>query len=66
MSGVRHRCRACLAQDHALAHKALEGLLSRNNPNVIQHLVPEARIEQMQHCMLRATCMSRAVVTLLC
>ena len=52
---------AHLAQDHALADKALEGLFSGYQTYVVQHLVPEPRIQQMQDCMLSAACTQRCL-----
>ena len=47
---------ADLAQDHALADQALEGLLVSHHADVVQHLVPEPCVQQVQHCMFRAAC----------
>ena len=56
MVSARQGFGADLAQDHALTDQALEGLLVSHHANVIQHLVPEPRIQQVQHCMLCAAC----------
>mmetsp|Transcript_50077 Transcript_50077/g.117938 ORF Transcript_50077/g.117938 Transcript_50077/m.117938 type:complete len:258 (-) Transcript_50077:557-1330(-) len=40
------------AQDEALVDEALERLLGVHHPAVVQHLVPEARVQQVQHRML--------------
>ena len=43
-----------VAEDHALVHQLLERLLRRHDADVVQHLVPEPRIQQVQHRMLGA------------
>mmetsp|Transcript_11103 Transcript_11103/g.46655 ORF Transcript_11103/g.46655 Transcript_11103/m.46655 type:complete len:564 (-) Transcript_11103:702-2393(-) len=48
-AGVLH-----LAQDHALTHKPPEGLHRAHGADVVQHLVPEARVQQVQHGVLGA------------
>ena len=42
------------AEDHALVDELLERLRRRDEPKVEEHLVPEARVEQVQHRMFRA------------
>ena len=48
-AGVLH-----LAQDHALVDQLLKRLRRRHVAAIEQHLVPEARVEQVQHRMLGA------------
>ena len=42
------------AQDHALIHEPLERLGTTHVAAVVEHLVPEPRVEQVQHGVLRA------------
>mmetsp|Transcript_66760 Transcript_66760/g.161182 ORF Transcript_66760/g.161182 Transcript_66760/m.161182 type:complete len:863 (-) Transcript_66760:217-2805(-) len=42
------------AEDHALVHQLLEGLGVLDQVEVEEHLVPEARVEQVQHGVLGA------------
>ncbi len=58
-SGACGAGRARLAEDHALADQALEGLRRGHNAQVEQHLVPEARVQQVEHRVLRAACARR-------
>ena len=41
-------------EDHALVHEPLERLDRRHVAEVVQHLVPEARVEEVQHRVLDA------------
>ena len=43
-----------LAQDHALVHELDERLGRRDDAGVVEHLVPEARVEEVQHGVLGA------------
>mmetsp|Transcript_21672 Transcript_21672/g.69794 ORF Transcript_21672/g.69794 Transcript_21672/m.69794 type:complete len:225 (-) Transcript_21672:1582-2256(-) len=43
------------AEDHALVDELLEGFLGRDDAGVEEDLVPEARVEQMQDGVLRAS-----------
>mmetsp|Transcript_41348 Transcript_41348/g.109688 ORF Transcript_41348/g.109688 Transcript_41348/m.109688 type:complete len:644 (+) Transcript_41348:689-2620(+) len=43
------------AEDHALVDELLERLLGRHQPEVVQHLVPEARVEEVEDGVLCAT-----------
>ena len=43
-----------LAEDHALVHELLERLGGADDAAVVEHLVPEARVEQVQHGVLGA------------
>ena len=42
-------------QDHPLIEQPLEGLPRRDQPAIVEHLVPEPRVQQVKHRMLRAT-----------
>ncbi len=43
-----------LAEDHALVDELLKRLRHADDAAIVQHLVPEARIQEMQHGMLGA------------
>jgi hypothetical protein len=40
------------AEDHPLVHESLERLRFGEMPEIEEHLVPEARVKQMQHSVL--------------
>src|SRR5690625_24781 len=44
-----------LTKNHTLVDKLFERFFCRYNSTIIKHLVPEARVEQMQYRMLRTT-----------